>query len=168
MFAVSGNGLKLTDVVSSGGTMPVSVTSAGHLVYVVNSGSDSIAGFNLSTAGLLTPIPGSMQPLGWTGVGPGQISFDPEGQFLIVTFRIRIRTYLDVIVSEAFGAAIGAGAMSSYHLQATGALETMVGSLKDNQTAPCWVQMAGGGRFAYTTNRAVIRSPATWWSSTAR
>lgn len=85
VFAVSSTGLSLTDVVSTGGTTPDSVDSFGGLVYVVHSGSDNIAGFKLSPAGKLTAIPGSVQPLSGTGVGPAEISFDPEGETLVVT-----------------------------------------------------------------------------------
>ena len=70
---------------ATGGTTPVSVTSNKGLVYVVHSGSDNIAGFRLSPNGQLTPISGSMQPLSGAGVGPAQISFDPDGDLLVVT-----------------------------------------------------------------------------------
>jgi 6-phosphogluconolactonase len=85
VFGLTNHGLRLTDVVSSGGATPISLTSAGPLVYVVNAGSDSIAGFKLSATGMLTPIPGSIQSLSGSGVGAAQIAFDPEGEFLVVT-----------------------------------------------------------------------------------
>jgi 6-phosphogluconolactonase len=85
VFSVTGTGLVWTDTLATGGTTPVSVTSHSGLVYVVHSGSDNIAGFRLSPAGKLTPIPGSMQSLSGTGVGPAEISFDPDGDLLVVT-----------------------------------------------------------------------------------
>src|SRR5262249_13731332 len=47
-FAVTPRGLRLIGTASSGGTDPNSVTIAGdHLVYVLNGGSGTIAGFRL-------------------------------------------------------------------------------------------------------------------------
>ena len=45
VFQVTGNGLLLSSIVGSGGSTPVSVAFNGRLLYVVNSGSDNIAGF---------------------------------------------------------------------------------------------------------------------------
>lgn len=85
VFSVTPAGLVLTDTFATGGTTPVSVTSSKGLVYVVHSGSDNIAGFSLSPAGKLAALPGSVQPLSGTGVGPAQIGFDPDGDLLVVT-----------------------------------------------------------------------------------
>ena len=90
VFAVRSNGIKLTDVIDSGGTMPISLTVRGHLLYVVNGGgSGNISGFLLRLNGTLLPLPHSTQPLsnGGTGAAPGpaQISFSTRGDFLVVT-----------------------------------------------------------------------------------
>jgi 6-phosphogluconolactonase (cycloisomerase 2 family) len=82
--------LNLTNVVSSGGILPVSVTVSGHWVYVLNDGSatsqGSIAGFWLTANGKLNPIAGSTQALSTTGsTGAAQISFNPAGTVLAVT-----------------------------------------------------------------------------------
>jgi 6-phosphogluconolactonase len=89
-FAVDGEKLVLTDVVNSGGVRPISVTIEHNLVYVVHAGgaagdADSIAGFFLTSAGRLTPIPGSKRALSAANVGPAQISFAPSGDHLVVT-----------------------------------------------------------------------------------
>jgi 6-phosphogluconolactonase (cycloisomerase 2 family) len=70
--------------------MPISLTQHGSLVYVVNAGgSGNIAGFALSRAGDLSPLPGAVQPLSNGGAGaapgPAQISFSPDGRTLVVT-----------------------------------------------------------------------------------
>jgi 6-phosphogluconolactonase (cycloisomerase 2 family) len=57
-----------------------------------------------------------------------------------------------VIVSDAFGGAANAGAVSSYAVADEGALRTITAVASDKQTAPCWVVLTRGGRFAYTTN----------------
>ena len=55
----TGNGLRLADRASSGGVLPVSLTVHGHLLYVVNEQSSTIAGYYFSDSGRLWPIPGS-------------------------------------------------------------------------------------------------------------
>lgn len=81
--------LTRTDVVSSDGVAPISVTVFGNWVYVLNQGSGSvasnIAGFTLTSFGTLIPIRGSIQPLSEALPSPAQISFSPTGNVLIVT-----------------------------------------------------------------------------------
>ncbi len=70
----------------SGGTMPLSVTIHGNIVYVVNGGgSGNISGFTMSSRGVLSPIAGSTLPLSSSAAGPAQISFSPNGRVLVVT-----------------------------------------------------------------------------------
>ena len=83
---VSPGGLTVADKVSSGGTMPISLTVHDNLLYVLNAGgSGNITGFWISGSGNLTPIPGSTQPLSGAGVGPAQVEFNPWGNVLVVT-----------------------------------------------------------------------------------
>jgi 6-phosphogluconolactonase (cycloisomerase 2 family) len=56
-----------------------------------------------------------------------------------------------VFVSDAFGGAANAGAVSAY-VVAGNSLQTITGVASDNQSAPCWVVLTNDGRFAYTTN----------------
>lgn len=85
-FKVNNNGsLTLASTVGSRGTMPVSVTVHGNLVYVLNRGSDNIHGFEIGSGGVLNPIPGSGKPLSGTGVDAPQISFTPNGDLIVVT-----------------------------------------------------------------------------------
>jgi 6-phosphogluconolactonase (cycloisomerase 2 family) len=55
-----------------------------------------------------------------------------------------------LIVSEAFGGAPGASAVSSYRIAANGVLRTKSASVGTTQTAACWTVVIG--RFAYVTN----------------
>jgi len=92
-FAVKKGGLTLTDVIDSGGTMPISLTFHDPYLYVLNAGgSGNITGFRLRNNGTLKALDGSTQPLsnGGTGASPGpaQISFDPRGNFLAVTEKM--------------------------------------------------------------------------------
>jgi 6-phosphogluconolactonase len=84
-FAVARDGLRLTDVVPSGGVQPVSLTEHRGIVYVLNAGSDAITGFTLDHDGRLTPLAGSTRGLGDTGTAPAQVSFSPDGGLLVVT-----------------------------------------------------------------------------------
>lgn len=162
--------------VSSGGTMPVSVTASHDLVYVVNAGSSNIQGFSLSEQGHLSPIANSNRPLSGSGVGPAEILFSPDGETLVVTEKSTslIDTYeighdgaAQGPVTHAsnggtpFGFAFGehntlivseaaANAASSYRVAEDGGLRLITGSVVNGQVAPCWV--ATDRQFAYTAD----------------
>lgn len=57
-----------------------------------------------------------------------------------------------VFVSEVFGGANDAGAVSSYSLGVDGQLEVVDASVPNTETAPCWLVVTKGGRYAFTTN----------------
>jgi len=57
-----------------------------------------------------------------------------------------------VFVSDAFGGAANAGAVSSYKVTGGQGLETIEPAANDKQSAPCWVVVTNDGRFTYTTN----------------
>jgi 6-phosphogluconolactonase len=88
-FRVNVSGLTLVDQVDSDGLLPQSLTVHGNTVYVLNQNSGNIAGFEFTTKGVLTEIPGSNQPLatpGPTGQA-AQVGFDHSGGLLAVTER---------------------------------------------------------------------------------
>jgi 6-phosphogluconolactonase (cycloisomerase 2 family) len=115
--------------------------------------------------------------------GVGQISFTPDGKTLVVTEKSTnlIDTYWAddsgmghlsthpssgitpfgfdvtrngiVIVSEAFGGAPGASALSSYRVDEA-ELDVISPSVPTTQTSACWVVISKDGRYAYTTNAA--------------
>lgn len=85
VFSTRGRGLRLVDTIASGGLRPISVTVHHDLVYVLNAGSDSIAGFRLAKNGSLRVLPGSEQALSGAGTSPAQIQFSADGRTLIVT-----------------------------------------------------------------------------------
>lgn len=89
-FRVTGHGLRLVDVEPSMGFRPISSTTDGHLLYVLNTdvGSASIAGFRIDAHGALTFIPGSVHNTSDPATGlPAQIQFDARGGVLAVTNR---------------------------------------------------------------------------------
>jgi 6-phosphogluconolactonase (cycloisomerase 2 family) len=181
VFKIERNGLVWSDRMASGGTQPVSVTTTHDLVYVVNAGSNNIAGFR-SMDGKLSPIAGSTQSL--TGSGPAQIQFSPWGAALVVTekatstldvfiigddgaagpatsyassgttpFGFGFGRHGDLVVSEAAGAA-PLSAASSYELSNDGTLTALSESVPTTQAAACWVAVTKDGRYAFTANAA--------------
>lgn len=85
-FKVNDDGsLTLAHTQKSGGTMPVSATIHGNLLYVLNHGSDNISGYWVGTDGSMTHIDGSTKHLSSTMVDAPQISFSPDGYWIIVT-----------------------------------------------------------------------------------
>jgi 6-phosphogluconolactonase (cycloisomerase 2 family) len=182
VFRVTRDGLDLVDTVSSGGSMPISVTVHGRLVFVVNAASANIAGFRLSRWGKLEPIPGTTLPLSSANPAPAQIQFSPDGEVLVVTekntnkivwYRVEDDGLVagpmirdsegmtpfgfafghrdQMFVSEAFGGAPDASAVSSYVVEQDN-IAAIDGSVPTNQTAACWVVVTSDGRFLYTTN----------------
>ncbi|MEZ5290899.1 MAG: beta-propeller fold lactonase family protein [Vicinamibacterales bacterium] len=183
LLEVRPHGLRLVDVVDSGGLGPISVTEHHGVVYVLNAGTDSIAGFRLRH-GRLRPIPGSLRGLSGTGVAPAQIGFSRDGDVLLVTEKAtsQIVTYAvdrdgvpghalvqpssgatpfgfavgrrdQVFVTEAAGAGNGS-ATSSYDVGEDGALTAISPSVPTNQAAACWAVLTPDGRYLYVTNAA--------------
>jgi 6-phosphogluconolactonase (cycloisomerase 2 family) len=165
-FSVRPHGLKLTDLASSGGDQPISLTVHRGLLYVLNAGSGTITGFTRAHNGDLTPLAGSNDGgdlvvtnkntntidtfvVGSDGT-PGPAQSQPSEGDTPFGFDFDKRGHL--IVSEAFGGAVGASAVSSYSLDSSGLLTTISASVADSQAAACWIAVTKNGRFAYTTN----------------
>ena len=94
VFSVHGDRLVRRQVISSGGTFPVSVAFRGNLVYVLNArDGGAVQGF-LRVGAALVKIPSWNRPLGldpaltpeFTST-PGQVAFTPDGSRLIVTTK---------------------------------------------------------------------------------
>ena len=74
------------------------------------------------------------------GVTPFGFAFDKRGH---------------LIVSEAFGGAANQAALSSYNVSDESSdISVISPSVKDGQSAACWVVVTKNGRYAYTTNTA--------------
>lgn len=90
VFAITEDGLTLVDRQDSGGERPISLAYARNLLYVLNAGgavggTDSITGFSVGADGTLTPIPASTRSLSQANTAPAQISFNADGDVLVVT-----------------------------------------------------------------------------------
>jgi 6-phosphogluconolactonase (cycloisomerase 2 family) len=182
LFAVEPDGLRLADVVPSGGGTPTSVAVHGSLVYVANNAAANVSGFRIA-GGKLEALDGSMRPLSSEGADPAQVSFSPDGRTLVVTERgsNSISAYAideegygegpstiassgetpygfdftsggTLVVTEAFGGAKGKAAASSYALTEPGHLSPVSGSIADTRSEVCWAAVTKDGRFVYVTN----------------
>src|SRR6059058_1237400 len=178
VFSVSpGGGLALASRTASGGTLPISLTVHGNVLYVLNAGgTGNISGLAVGTSGALTAIAGATLPLSGSNVGPAQVSFSPDGHRLVVTEKNT--NQLDVYAVDANGAASGrasvasaggtpfgfafghrndvfvsdaTGSASSYVLDA-GNLSLVSGAVLTHRGAPCWAVVTDDGRFGYTGN----------------
>lgn len=96
VFQVSRDRLKIVDQANQEGLTPVSIAVKHNPVYVVNSGDNSIFGFQFDPiAGKLNALPQSHQKLSGNGTGAAQISFNDDGNALIITEKAtnRITTF---------------------------------------------------------------------------
>jgi 6-phosphogluconolactonase (cycloisomerase 2 family) len=108
VFAVFGDRLSLQQVISSGGSFPVSVAVDHGLVYVLNAeGGGSLQGYRAGF-GHLFPIPDSNRALGLPTETPrfthtpGQVAFSPDGSKVIVTTKAA-GSDIDVFAVQGFG-----------------------------------------------------------------
>ena len=181
LFAVADGGLMFAGRVPSGGTVPTSVAIHESLVYVLNNGSASISGFRIA-GGRLASLAESTRMLSSPDADGAQIAFSPDGATLVVTergtnsissFAVDASGYAGeaatipstgatpygfdfagsaVVVTEAFGGAVGQAAASSYTLSEPGRLAPVSGSVADTRSEVCWAVITRDGRYAYVTN----------------
>jgi 6-phosphogluconolactonase (cycloisomerase 2 family) len=57
-----------------------------------------------------------------------------------------------MIVTEAFGGAVGAAAASSYAIMAAGQVTPVTATVRDTRSEVCWAAVTNDGRIAYVTN----------------
>jgi 6-phosphogluconolactonase (cycloisomerase 2 family) len=168
--------------VASAGSTPRSVAAHGDLVYVLNAGDATLAGFRLADD-RLEPIAGSRRELG-PDADPAQAGFSPDGSRLVVTqrgadaiaiFPVAADGLLGepltlpssgptpygfsfaadgtLVVTEAFRAERGAAAASSYAL-GNGSPAAISRSVGNGRSEICWAVVSPDGRWAFTTNFA--------------
>jgi 6-phosphogluconolactonase len=179
VFAVGQGGLSLVETVAAG-RAPKSAAEHGRLVYVLNTGEPSLAGFRLS-GWKVRPLAGSMRKLA-AGTDPAQVGFSPDGARLVVTQRgtnaIAVYPVLEagqlgkplvqpssgptpcgfaftkgggLVVTEAFGAQAGKAAASSYRISDAG-VAPVSRSVGNGRSEICWAVVTSDGRYAFTTN----------------
>jgi 6-phosphogluconolactonase len=179
VFAVGPDGPSLVGTVATG-REPKSATEHRGLVYVLNTGEPSLAGFRLSGA-KIQPLADSARKLA-SGTDPAQIGFSPDGATLVMTLRgtnaIAVYPVLEagqlgepqvrpssgltpygfaftrrggLVVTEAFGAQAGKAAVSSYRISQAGAAPVSR-SVGNGRSEICWAVVTNDGRYAFATN----------------
>ena len=189
-FEVTPDGLRLADKVNSAGVYPVSLTFSDGSLYVLNAGGDgNITGFKVDNKGRLRPIQNSTRSLnaGTPDKGsqpnileaPAQVSFSPDGDFLVVTdkgalsgagkidvFKVeRNRPSASPVITQTTGPVpfaftfdrgghlvvvdAAAGSVTNYAIAKNGSL-SVIGTAFTAQAATCWI--AAAGRYVFTDN----------------
>ena len=124
-----------TRALSAADTGPAQVEfdPIGDVLVVTEKATNNIVTFPVGLDG----IPGQAVVTASSGITPFGFAFDNLGR---------------VFVSEAFGGAANASALSSYTLLSNGVLGVVSPSVPTHQTAACWTAVSRDGRYAYTTN----------------
>jgi 6-phosphogluconolactonase (cycloisomerase 2 family) len=115
------------------GPAEVALSTDGASLVVTEKATNRIDIFEVEDSGLLGALT--------TYTSPGNTPFG---------FAFGKRDQL--FVSEAFGGAANASAISSYQITGTAALAVVSPSVPTTETAACWVAVSPDGRFLYTTN----------------
>lgn len=117
------------------GPAQVGFAPSGNALVVTEKGTNLIDSFPVDDSGML----GARVATNSNGATPFGFAFGRHDR---------------LIVSEAFGGAANASAVSSYQVNSAAHLSLISGSVPTTESAACWVVIARDGRFAYTTNTA--------------
>lgn len=173
---------RVVAVVPSGGPAPKSIAERDGLVYVLNTGDRSLVGFRL-TEDALVELAGSRRELGadadpaQVGFTPDgtRVVVTDRGANAILVYPVGADGLLSepiatpsagptpygftfarddtLVVTEAFGAAKGKAAASSYRLDGSAA-EVVTSSVGNGRSEICWAVPSADGRYVFTTNFA--------------
>ena len=181
VFDVSSGTPSLVQTVATG-QAPKSIAEHAGIVYVLNTGGPTIAGFRIAD-GRLEPLADATRSLA-DGSDPAQVGFTPDGSTLVVTERgtnaIAVYPVDDtgrlgepqvqpssgptpygfaftrggtLVVTEAFGAEVGRAAASSY-VVSSGSITPVSRSVGNGRSEICWAVISNDDRYAFTTNFA--------------
>ena len=114
------------------GPAQVSFTPDGRHLIVAEKATNLLDVYTVDDDGVAT----GPTPVASAGPTPFGFGFDNQGH---------------LIVSEAFGGAANASAVSSYDVTANG-LDLITGSAPTTETAACWIATTANGKFAYAGN----------------
>jgi 6-phosphogluconolactonase (cycloisomerase 2 family) len=179
VFNVNGTQLQLRQQISSGGEFPDSIATSGRFVSVLNAGgAGSVAEFTWWN-GQLVPVAGQVRSLNLPSNtnppdfhhGAGEVSYTPNGRFLIITTKLSTNSYDVFSVSangslatspvvtaavndlpfsftfDAAGNVVAAEAATSsvttYKVNSNGSLSSL-GTVSDGQSALCWISGTNG------------------------
>lgn len=115
------------------GPAQVELSPDGTSLVVTEKATNLVDIFAVEDTGLL----GAFAAYPSSGTTPFGFAFGKHNQFF---------------VSEAFGGAANASAISSYQVTGDAAIAVVSPSVGTTETAACWVAVSSDGRFLYTTN----------------
>ncbi|MEO7191517.1 MAG: beta-propeller fold lactonase family protein [Vicinamibacterales bacterium] len=118
---------------TSTGPAEVALSPDGESLIVTEKATNRVDVFPVDETGAL----GALTSYASSGVTPFGFAFGKRDQFF---------------VSEAFGGAANASAISSYQLTSSATFGVVSPSVPTTETAACWVVVSPDGRFLYTTN----------------
>lgn len=178
LSTVDSGGVRPVSIAVRGGT--VYVANQGDTAATpVNA---NISGFRVAGDDLVPITGSTRPLSATTDVRPTNIAFTPDGKFVVVAERFahKLSTFALVdgvaqagafqtsagmqpfaidfspegylVVAEVGPGAANGSSVSSYAISATGTLTPITSALATNQTAACWIVVAGG--FAYVANAA--------------
>jgi 6-phosphogluconolactonase len=181
LFAVDGDGPQAVGTTSTGAA-PKSVAEHDGLVYVLNTGDPSVCGFRMGLGGL-EPVSGSTRPLdagcdpaqvGFCPDGSALVVTERTAN-AIVSYPVGADGQLGeprrrssagqtpygfaftddgtLMVVEAFGAAKGRAAASSYAMEGVD-VSPVSASVGNGRSEICWAVVSDDNRYLYTTNFA--------------
>ena len=110
----------------------VAFSPDGRFLVVTERGTNSLGVYPVGKDGLL----GDLHSAASSGATPYGFDFSPQGA---------------LVVTEAFGGAVGAAAASSYRLGTDGA-SPVSRSVGSTRSEVCWAAVTPDGRYAYVTN----------------
>ena len=110
----------------------VAFSPDGRFLVVTERGTNSLSVYAVVEDGLL----GELRTIASSGATPYGFDFSPQGA---------------LVVTEAFGGAIGAAAASSYALGSDG-VSPVSRSVGNTRSEVCWAAVTPDGRYAYVTN----------------
>ena len=189
VFAVRGDQLRLAQILPTRGDFPVSVTVSGRLAYVLDArDGGAVTGYSIDHQGV-QPIPGSTQPLGLDPEAtpefthtPGQVTFSPDGQQLLVTtkangndvdvFAVHRDGRLSAPTVNALAGAVpfaatfdrfghlvlaeaGTNSVATFRVDRAGNLLAL-NTLATGQTATCWITSAAGRFYVSNAGSATL------------
>jgi 6-phosphogluconolactonase len=164
-------------VVPAGGSAPKSVTEHDGLVYVLNTGDGSLVGFRLSGGEVgRRELPAGSDPaqVGFSPDGSALVVTDRAANALFLypvdsegrlgepqttpsagptPYGFVFAAGDTLVVTEAFGAARGKAAASSYRLHGQ-AVNAVTASVGNGRSEICWAVASPDGHYVFTTNFA--------------
>ena len=169
IFRVSGANLTLASRTLSGGLVPISISEAKGIVYVLNDGSragaaDNISGFRADPAGTVTPIANSTRSLSAGATSAAQVSLTPDAMSALVSERDTAR--LDLFAIDQNGLAGEAAVQASagtipFGFQFLDAYHVFVSEEGTNGVSS--YSLSGAGRLAALTKSAPNFQAGTCW-----